>query len=60
MRLAEIERKAKGFGVKDTWRYSKRDLIKAIQRKEGNFECFGTTGGFCSQASCCWRDDCLK
>lgn len=60
MRLAEIEKKAKSLGVKDTWKYSKRDLIKSIQKKEGNFDCFGTTMGYCDQKTCCWRSDCVK
>jgi hypothetical protein len=60
MRLAEIEKKAKGLGVKDTWRYSKKDLIKTIQRKEGSFECFSTAKGDCSQLACCWRTDCIR
>lgn len=60
MRLSEIERKARGLGIKDTWSYSKKNLIKAIQRKEGNFDCFGNARGFCDQMSCCWRIDCLR
>jgi hypothetical protein len=37
MRLSEIEKKARSLGVKDTWKYSKKDLIKAVQRQEGNY-----------------------
>jgi len=60
MRLSEIEKKAKSMGIKDTWQYSKRDLIKVIQRSEGNFDCFGSSRGSCGQMSCLWRGDCLK
>lgn len=60
MRLSEIEKKARGAGIKDTWKYSKKDLIKSIQRKEGNFDCFGTARGDCNQMVCCWRNDCVK
>ena len=60
MRLSEIEKKARSMGIKDLWRYSKKELIKTIQHTEGNFECFGTAKGSCSQLACCWRDDCLK
>ncbi|MDD4979987.1 MAG: SAP domain-containing protein [Candidatus Omnitrophica bacterium] len=60
MRLIEIEKKARGLGVKDTWKYSKKDLIKTIQRKEGNFDCFATAKRGCDQLACCWRADCLK
>jgi hypothetical protein len=61
MRLAEIEKKARSLGVRDTWRYSKKDLIRYIQRNEGNPVCFATpTNGVCNQMACCWRSDCLK
>lgn len=60
MRLSEIEKKAKSLGIKDTWKHSKRSLIKLIQRKEGNFDCFGTAQGYCNQLICCWRSDCLR
>ncbi|MCX5701495.1 MAG: SAP domain-containing protein [Candidatus Omnitrophica bacterium] len=60
MRLTEIEKKARDVGIKDTWKYSKKDLVKSIQRKENNFDCFGTALNFCDQWVCCWRSDCLK
>jgi len=60
MRLSEIEKKAKSLGIKDTWRYSKKDLIKTIQRKEGNFDCFGNSRGSCSQSVCCWHTECVR
>lgn len=59
MRLSEIERKARNLGIKDTWRYSKKELIRTIQRTEGNFDCFGKARGNCSQLACCWRTDCV-
>ena len=59
MRLLAIEKKAKGLGVTDTWKYTKGDLIKIIQKKEGNNECFATRSrSKCGQISCCWRPDC--
>ncbi|MFH1458686.1 MAG: SAP domain-containing protein [Candidatus Omnitrophota bacterium] len=60
MRLADIEKKAKGVGIKDTWKHSKKDLIRMIQRQEGNFQCFGTVVKSCGQMACCWRTDCIK
>jgi hypothetical protein len=60
MRIAEIERKAKDLGIRDTWRFSKKELIKNIQRKEGNFDCFGSANNSCNQTVCCWRPDCIK
>jgi len=60
MRISEIEKKARFLGIKDTWKYSKKELIKTIQRKEGNFDCYGTAISNCDQMLCCWRGDCLK
>ncbi|MFH1889130.1 MAG: hypothetical protein ABH806_03470 [Candidatus Omnitrophota bacterium] len=60
MRLTEIQKKAREFEVKDIWRYPKKALIKEIQRREGNFDCFGTAVNNCDQIICCWRDDCLR
>ena len=62
MRLVEIEKKARNLGIKDTWKYSKKELIKKIQHQEGNFDCFATVrrGNSCSQTLCCWKIDCLK
>ena len=60
MKLAEIEKKARSVGIKDTWKYSKKDLVKTIQRTEGNFDCFGTASDSCNQLTCCWRSDCIK
>ena len=60
MRLAEIEKRARTLKIKDTWKYSKKELIKMIQRAEGNFDCFGSAIGYCTQMACCWRSDCIK
>ncbi|MDD2680125.1 MAG: SAP domain-containing protein [Candidatus Omnitrophica bacterium] len=60
MRLSEVEKRAKSLGIRDTWRLSKRDLIKIIQRTEGNTDCFGTKRGSCEQLLCCWRSDCIR
>ncbi|HEY7746805.1 MAG TPA: hypothetical protein VIA07_10735 [Desulfuromonadales bacterium] len=35
-------------------------MIRAIQRAEGNQDCFGAAWRFdCQQVDCCWRADCL-
>ncbi len=61
MRLSEIEKKAKSLGIKDTWRLSKKELVKTIQRKEGNFDCFASVQSrYCDQMGCLWRVDCIK
>lgn len=59
MKLGEIKKKAKKFGVKPG-KMGKTELIKSIQRAEGNFDCFGTAADYCDQLGCAWRDNCLK
>ena len=40
--------------------HSKDNIIRAIQRAEGNDACFGTDKvGQCKQRDCLWREDCL-
>ncbi len=40
---------------------TKTELIRGIQRKEGNFDCFASTPvANCDQPQCLWRDDCLE
>jgi hypothetical protein len=40
---------------------SKTELVRGIQRKEGNFDCFASAlEGSCDQPQCLWRDDCLE
>lgn len=59
MNMQEIRVIAKDHGLKSA-RLSKINLIHAIQRIEGNFDCFATAGdGHCDQAECLWRDDCF-
>lgn len=60
MRLIDIEKKAHNLGIRHTWRFSKKALIRNIQRSEGNFDCFGRAiEKNCDQTACCWRTDCL-
>lgn len=35
-------------------------LYRRRQRKEGNFECFGTASGFCDRDDCCFKEMCLN
>jgi len=50
--------KEKGIKIKRTMK--KADIIREIQKSEGNFPCFGTAKDFCDQTDCIWRDDCLS
>lgn len=61
MTLKQTKEIAKKKGVKIVVNMKKDNIIRAIQRAEGNFDCFGTaTEGVCDQLNCVWKDDCLK
>ncbi len=56
-KLKEI---AKFKGI-NTYKMRKAEIIKNIQRLEGNFDCFGTAAtGYCDQNGCIWITECLK
>lgn len=58
--MPEIRAVAKGLGIKPG-NLSKMELVRTIQKTEGNFDCFATaTAGKCDQMGCQWRDDCFK
>jgi hypothetical protein len=66
MTIYEIRVIAQNMDI-DPKKKNKIDLIKSIQKKEGNEPCFrmtgsycGMTGSYCDQTDCCWRSDCLK
>ncbi len=59
MLIKDIRAIATERGLK-TAKLPKAELIRLIQRSEGNFDCFGSaTGGYCDQDGCSWREDCL-
>jgi hypothetical protein len=59
MKMQEIRAKAKELGV-NSFGKSKTDLIREIQRKEGNFDCYATAKGYCDQLECVFRPSCLS
>jgi hypothetical protein len=58
MKMQEIQAKAKQLGIKSVGK-TKANLIREIQRAEGNFDCFGTATDYCDQFACCFRSLCL-
>lgn len=59
MKLQEIKAIAKVKGIK-SGNLKKLELIRAIQRAEGNSDCFGSAAsGYCDQTGCLWREDCM-
>ena len=60
MNLKDIKDMAKSQGLK-VGNMKKENIIRSIQRAEGNFDCFGSAiAGECNQMNCIWRGDCLK
>lgn len=37
-----------------------KEMIRSIQRSEGNPDCFGRAQGHCDQLECAWRAYCLE
>lgn len=59
MNLTEVRERARKQGLKGVSKLPKGELIRAIQRAEGNQDCFGAPWRFdCRQEDCCWRRDC--
>ncbi len=60
MNLEEIRDLAQKRGLMPG-KLNKRELIRFIQRDEGNFDCFATAfDGVCDQQACTWRQDCFR
>ncbi len=59
MKMGKIKKMAKSLGLKISPQMRRTEVIKAIQRKEGNFDCFGTAGAYCDQEKCLFMEDCL-
>ncbi len=60
MKLQQTKAIAKEKGVK-AGNSMEVELIRAIQRAEGNRDCFLTEHlTVCGQMSCLWREKCLK
>jgi hypothetical protein len=60
MKIQEIRAKAKVLQLKKAFGLSKGELIRRIQKPEGNSDCFGTAKGYCDQFQCFFREDCLR
>ena len=60
MNVKQLRAKARVPNVKSASRLRKPDLIRAIQKAEGNFDCFGTANGYCDQQGCTWRRECVE
>jgi len=58
MKLEEIKTIAQLYSIKVN-KMKKSDLVKAIQRAEGNEQCFEAgKSATCGQIGCSWREIC--
>ena len=58
MKMKDVRKMARRYKI-NSFGKSKIDLIREIQRAEGNFDCFGKANTFCDQYKCCFRSLCL-
>lgn len=58
MKMQDVRAMAKSLGI-NSFGKTKTELIREIQRKEGNFDCYGTAVGSCDQKDCCFYAICL-
>ncbi len=57
-KLQDVRTIARKMGI-DTRNVTLTELIRAIQRVEGNKDCYMTAQVLtCGEESCCWREDC--
>jgi len=60
MTLREIKEVAKASGIR-VRNMKKENIIRTLQRVEGNTSCFATDEAKdCRQEDCLWRHDCLE
>jgi hypothetical protein len=60
MKFNEIRNMAKGMGT-NTYGMKKTDVVRAIQRKENNIDCYATQRvDICNEEACLWRNDCIS
>lgn len=60
MKMQQIRAVAEERGVR-AGKLGKIDLVRAVQRAEGHFDCFATAWeGICDQYACLWREDCFE
>jgi len=58
MKMQAIRQMAKELGI-NSFGKSKIALVREIQRKQGNFDCFATAVDYCDQQQCCFKAVCF-
>lgn len=58
MNVQDVKKFAASRGIK-TCKMKKGDIIRAIQKEEGNPACFDTgIAAGCGESDCLWKEDC--
>ncbi len=58
MKMPQVRARAREMGI-PAGRKRKEDLVREIQAREGNRDCYNRgQGRTCGQDACAWRDDC--
>lgn len=60
LNIVSLKKQARDMGLKLPKEAKKADVIRAIQKAEGNTACFATGKSSCPETRCCWRDDCMS
>ena len=59
MKINDIRKIAKTYGI-NSFGKGKVDLVRAIQLREGNFDCYGKVSDYCDQRECAFRSSCFE
>lgn len=59
MKMQDVRKLAKALGI-NSFGKKKVDLVREIQRKEGNFDCYQRSQAWCDQLECAFRESCLE
>lgn len=59
MKINEVRALGKSMGI-NSFGKNKVELIKEIQREQGNFDCFGTAKDYCDPLECLFRASCFS
>ncbi len=61
MTMNEMRKLAKTLNIEQPDRLTKIDLIRAIQRAEGNLDCYASLRRIdCPESDCLWEKECKK
>ncbi len=61
MKMQAVRALGRALGLSFPVGTTKMEAIRAIQRAEGNFDCYGRANeAYCDQAGCLFREECLR